>query len=114
MSTETHTHRVAMMVMTQVIMDVEAPNDVDSIKKRAIEAYFNEEGEQEQGFSAPMEVVIYPWLEQGQEPPTGSAYPKPTNLMITTDDLRASVNVESACEHCNCQPMAEVIPIRKS
>lgn len=80
MATKTYTHRVAVMVQTQVIMDIDAENDVESIRQRAIEAYLNGEGDQEEGISIPTQVVIYPWLEEGQEPPRGSRFPEPTIL----------------------------------
>lgn len=85
--TETYTHRVAVLETRQIIMDIEAPNDIDSIKKVALEAYFQEEGDQEVGLTIPASVVIYPWLEEGQTPPNGSAYPEPTELEVTNEDL---------------------------
>lgn len=87
METKTYTHRVAIMTQTQVIMDIEAPNDVDKIKKEAIEAYFRGDGDQEYGFTVPTSVVIYPWLEEGQTPPEGSLYPNPTYLTILPEDI---------------------------
>ncbi len=81
-----YTHRVAVMVATQVIMDIEAENDVESIKKEALISLQSGEGDPEQGMSFVKSVVIYPWLEEGQEPPKGSNYPKPTELEITLDE----------------------------
>jgi hypothetical protein len=86
MKTKTYTHRVSMWVTTQVIMDVEAENDVNAIKERAIEAYYNDEGDQEDGVSFPSQIVIHPWLEEGQVPPAGSAYPNPTIFSITPQE----------------------------
>lgn len=82
MDTKTYTHRVAIMEVTQVIMDIEAENDLDSIKKEALKAYYEGTGEQEAGISFPSQVVIYPWLEKGQNPPQGSAYPEPTIINL--------------------------------
>jgi hypothetical protein len=81
-----YTHRVAVMVATQVIMDIEAENDVESIKKEALISHQSGEGDPEQGMSFVKSVVIYPWLEEGQKPPKGSSYPKPTELEITLDE----------------------------
>ncbi len=39
-----YTHRVAVMVATQVIMDIEAENDVESIKKEALISLKSGEG----------------------------------------------------------------------
>ena len=86
METKTYTHRVAIMEMRQVLMDVEAPNDVDSIKKVALEAYFQGDGAQEVGLTIPNSLVIYPWLEEGQVPPLGSAYPEPTIVDLEDED----------------------------
>ena len=83
---ETYVHRIAIMETRQIIMDVEAPNDVDSIKKVALEAYFQGDGDQEVGLTAPNSIVIYPWLAQGQTPPLGSAYPEPTNIELNLTD----------------------------
>lgn len=88
METKNYTHRVAMMVQTQIIMDVEAPNDVDKIKEEAIKAYFHGGGDQEEGFTVPTSVIIYPWLEEGQSPPNGSLYPNATQLTIHASDLQ--------------------------
>ena len=82
MDTKTYTHRVAIMEMRQVIMDVEAPNTIEDIKKVALEAYFQGEGNQEVGLTIPNSLVIYPWLEKGQTPPEGSAYHEPTVLEL--------------------------------
>jgi hypothetical protein len=97
----TYTHRVAIMETRQIIMDIEAPNDLDSIKKVALSAYFQEDGDQETGFIAPTSVVIYPWLEEGQTPPSGSAYPEPTIISLTPLDFKD--------EDEDDQPLAEVI-----
>lgn len=82
MDTKTYTHRVAIMETRQIIMDVEAENDIDKIREVALSAYFQEEGDQEVGYSIPSSLVIYPWLEKGQTPPNGSAYPEPTIVDI--------------------------------
>lgn len=87
MDTKTYTHRVAIMTQTQVIMDVEAPNDIDEIKKVALSAYFQGEGNQEEGFTIPTSLAIYPWLEDGQTPPEGSLYPNVTYLTILPEDI---------------------------
>ena len=92
--TETYTHRVAVLETRQIIMDVEAPNDLDSIKEQALSAYFQEEGDQETGFIVPTSVIIYPWLEEGQTPPNGSAYPEPTQLTITPLDFKGTPDHE--------------------
>ena len=67
----TYTHRVAIMETRQIIMDIEAPNDLDSIKEGALSAYFLEYEDQEVGLIVPTSVIIYPWLEEGQTPPNG-------------------------------------------
>ena len=90
----TYTHRVAVMETRQIIMDIEAPNDIDSIKDVALSAYFQEEGDQETGFIAPTSVIIYPWLEEGQTPPNGSAYPAPTELVLTPLDFKGTPDHE--------------------
>ena len=90
----TYTHRVAIMEMRQIIMDVEAPNDIDSIKEVALSAYFQEEGDQETGFITPTSVIIYPWLEEGQTPPNGSAHPAPTELPVTPLDFKGTPDHE--------------------
>ena len=82
-----YTHRVAVMVNTQVIMDVEADNDLDSIKESAIQAYFDGEGDQEEGISFPTHVVIYPWREKGQETPKGTVDTEPTIVPIMGEDF---------------------------
>lgn len=82
METKTYTHRVAIMETRQVIMDIEAPNDIESIKEVALSAYFHGEGNQEVGLTMPNSLVIYPWLEEGQTPPVGSAYPNPTEVEL--------------------------------
>ena len=91
---ETYTHRVAIMETRQIIMDIEAPNTIEDIKKVALEAYFQGEGEQEVGLTTPVSVVIYPWLEEGQNPPHGSDYPAPTELELTPLDLRGDREAE--------------------
>jgi len=85
-----YTHRVAVMVGSQVIMDIEAENDLESIKAEAIRSLLNGEGNQEVGISIPQTVVVYPWLEEGQKPPKGSSYPKPTEIEITPNDYSLS------------------------
>ena len=87
MTTKTYTHRVAIMETRQVIMDIEAPNDIESIKEVALSAYFQGEGNQEVGLTYPASVVVYPWLEEGQSAPVGSNYPEPTELAIEGDEL---------------------------
>ena len=79
---ETFTHRVAIMETRQIIMDIEAGNTVDEIKAVALEAYFQGEGGQEIGLTYPVSVVIYPWLEEGQTPPVGSAHPNATEIAL--------------------------------
>lgn len=90
----TYTHRVAIMETRSIIMDVEAPNDIDSIKEVALSAYFQEEGDQEVGYIAPTSVIIYPWLEEGQTPPDGSAHPEITILPVTPLDLKGTPDHE--------------------
>jgi hypothetical protein len=107
MDTKTYTHRVAIMETRQIIMDIEAPNDIDSIKDVALSAYFQEEGDQETGFIAPTSVIIYPWLEEGQTPPNGSSYPAPTELVLTPLDF------EGTPEHEDDDPLAQVIEFPK-
>ena len=101
METKTYTHRVAMMVQTQIIMDVEAPNEVDSIKKAAIEAYFQGGGNQEEGFTIPDRIIIYPWLEEGQSPPEGSVYPNATIVTILPQDIAEEDEDEGEAEIIN-------------
>ena len=88
MDTKTYNHRVAIMETRQVIMDVEAPNDIESIKEVALSAYFQGEGAQEVGLTFPNSLIVYPWLEEGQVPPVGSHYPEPT--FIELDDIDES------------------------
>lgn len=87
---ETFTHRVAIMETRQIIMDIEAPNDIESIKEVALGAYFHGAGEQETGLTYPSSVVIYPWLEEGQSAPDGSAYPNATHIEL--DPLISSMH----------------------
>lgn len=87
METKTHLHRVAIMEVTQIIMDIEAENDLDSIKEKALKAYYEGNGDQEEGLSFPSQVVVYPWLEKGQNPPQGSAYPEPTIINLSEFDV---------------------------
>jgi hypothetical protein len=87
-----HEHRVAIMVTSQVIMDIEAENDIESIRKEAIRSYSSGEGNQETGFAVPQSVVLYPMLEEGQEPPKGSLYPAPTEMQIDPEDF-ASIDI---------------------
>lgn len=87
---ETFTHRVAIMETRQIIMDIEAPNDIESIKEVALGAYFHGAGEQEVGLTYPSSLVIYPWLEEGQSPPDGSAHPNST--FIELDPLISSMH----------------------
>jgi hypothetical protein len=94
MDNKTYTHRVAIMETRSIIMDVVAPNDIDSIKEAALTAYFNEEGDQEVGYIAPTSVIIYPWLEEGQTPPEGSAHPEITILAVTPPDFKATPDHE--------------------
>jgi len=82
-----YTHRVAVMVMQQVIMDIEEENDIEKITQKALYSYFNKEGNPEIGMSIPTEVVVYPWLEEGQKPPKGSAYPSITTVKISAEDM---------------------------
>jgi hypothetical protein len=103
----TYTHRVAIMETRQIIMDIEAPNDLDSIKEVALSAYFHEEGDQEVGFIAPTSVVIYPWLEEGQTPPIGSAYPAPTEIQLSTLDFKGTP------DHEDDESLAQVIQFPK-
>lgn len=84
-----HQHRVAVMVTTQVIMDIEAENDLESIRKEAIRSYSSGEGNQETGFALPKSIVLYPMLEEGQEPPKGSFYPAPTEMEIDSEDFES-------------------------
>jgi len=84
-------HRVAVMVTTQVIMDIEADNDLDSIRKEALRSYFNEEGNQEIGLAIPQSVVLYPMLAEGQRPPKGSSYPSPTEMELGQEDFESVV-----------------------
>jgi hypothetical protein len=93
MDTKTYTHRVAIMEVRQVIMDVEAPNDIDSIKKVALDNYFQSTGNPEVGLTIPESVVIYPWLEQGQNPPEGSSYPEPTIIELEDSDMEPCTEV---------------------
>jgi hypothetical protein len=102
-----YTHRVAIMETRSIIMDVEAPNDVDSIKEAALSAYFNEEGDQEVGYIAPTSVIIYPWLEEGQTPPEGSAYPEGTTLAVTALDFKATP------DHEDDESLAQIIEFPK-
>ena len=90
----TYTHRVAIMETRQIIMDIEAPNDLDSIKEGALSAYFLEYEDQEVGLIVPTSVIIYPWLEEGQTPPNGSAYPEPTQLTVTPLDFKGTPDHE--------------------
>jgi len=99
-----YTHRVAVMVATQVIMDIEAENDVESIKKEALISLQSGEGDPEQGMSFVKSVVIYPWLEEGQNPPKGSSYPKPTELEITLDEQMLKLIEE---QKANAERLAE-------
>ena len=91
MDTKTYTHRVAIMETRQVIMDIEAPNDLDSIKEKALSAYFQGEGDQEEGLAYPDSLIIYPWLESDQTPPEGSSYPMPTVLELTPEESAAGL-----------------------
>jgi len=97
MEKKLYTHRVAVMETRQVIMDVVAPNTLEDIKQVALDAYFQGKGDQEVGLTIPDNLVIYPWLEEGQTPPIGSEYPAPT--VISLDDLEDNyegVQVEEA------------------
>lgn len=86
MKVKTYTHRVAIMESRQIIMDIEAPNDIESIKDKTLEAYFNGEGDQEAGMTVPVTLIVYPWLEEGQTPPAGSEFPNPTYVRILGDE----------------------------
>ena len=104
-------HRIAIMEVRQIIMDVEAENDIESIKKRALEAYFSEEGDPEVGLTYPKSVVIFPWLEQGQTPPQGSDYPSPTFVEILPTDLDSPTGEACNDDECECKSQeATVIP----
>ena len=107
MDTKTYNHRVAIMETRQIIMDVEAPNDIDSIKQVALEAYFQEDGNQEVGFIAPTSIIVYPWLEEGQTPPNGSSHPDPTTITLTPRDFQGTP------DHEDDDSLAEVIQFPK-
>ena len=92
METKTYLHRVAVVVSTQILMDIEAENDVDKIRAEALRAYFAGEGDPEEGFTYPTDVVVYPWLEEGQTPPTGSLYPEPTFMEVSPDEISHAVH----------------------
>lgn len=85
----TYTHRVSMMVATQVIMDVEAANNVDDIYKATLEAFKNGTGNPEVGLmEVPYAVRISPWLEEGQEQPEGWVnWPQPTDRILSSEEL---------------------------
>ena len=84
-------YRVAVMVTSQVIMDIESEDDLDSIRKEALRSYFNDEGNQEIGLAIPQSVVLYPMLAEGQKPPKGSAYPAPTEMELGQEDFESVV-----------------------
>lgn len=94
----TYTHRVAIMEVTQIIMDIEAENDLDSIKEKALKAYYEGNGDQEEGLSFPSQVVLYPWLEKGQNPPQGSAHPEPTIINLSEFDVEYTPEDEGEAE----------------
>lgn len=79
-------YRVAVMVTTQVVMDIEADNDLESIKKEAVRSYLSGEGNQEVGLAIPQSVVLYPMYYEGQEPPKGSSPNGPTEMEIKSED----------------------------
>lgn len=78
----TYTHRVHAVIQTTIIMDVEAPNDVDSIRNETVRAFYAGEGEQELLSQGMVGVTLFPWLEEGQTPPVGSNYPEPTFIQV--------------------------------
>lgn len=81
-------HRVAIMVTSQIVMDIEAENDLESIRKTAYSDFLNKKGNPEVGLTMPLSVVLYPMLEEGQEPPKGSLYPAPTELPFQEGDIK--------------------------
>jgi hypothetical protein len=107
MDNKTYTHRVAIMETRQIIMDIEAPNNLDSIKEVALSAYFQEEGNQEVGLVSPTSVIIYPWLEEGQTPPEGSAHPQLTIINLTPLDFKGTP------DHEDDDSLAQVIEFPK-
>lgn len=85
----TYTHRVAVMVATQVIMDVEAGNSIDEIYAATLKAFKNGEGNQEVGLQdIPYAVRILPWREEGQDQPTGWVnWPDPVDKIIPMNEV---------------------------
>jgi hypothetical protein len=79
-------YRVAVMVTTQVVMDIEADNDLESIRKEAIRSYLSGGGNQEVGLAIPQSVVLYPMFYEGQKPPKGSSLNGPTEMEIEAGD----------------------------
>jgi len=75
-------HRVSVEVTTSYILDVEAENDSVLIASKAVEYYKDNKGNPEVQFQNINRVTIYPWLEEGQEPPVGSLYPQPTVVEV--------------------------------
>lgn len=86
MGVKTYLHRVAVIESRQVIMDVEAYNNIVDIKEKALEAYANGEGDQEIGLTYLDSVVIYPWTTDEQGPPIGSSYPERTVIKLDPEE----------------------------
>lgn len=85
----TYTHRVSMMVATQVIMDVEAGNNVEEIYKATLKAFKNGTGNPEVGMeNMPFAVRISAWREEGQEIPEGWVdWPNPVDRILPISDV---------------------------
>jgi hypothetical protein len=80
--TKTYLHRVAVSVTTEYLLDVEAENAVGDITDATITAFKEGKGEPEVRMTMINGVTIFPWLEDGQEPPKGSEYPNPTEVDV--------------------------------
>jgi hypothetical protein len=75
-------HRVAVIVQSQVVMDITADNNLDSIKKEALEAFFDGRGDQETVIKIPTAVMYFPLLAEGEELPKGANKSGPTELEV--------------------------------
>lgn len=80
-------HRVAVIVQSQIVMDITAENNLDSIKKEAMSAFFDGRGDQETVIKIPTAVMYFPLVAEGEELPKGASKSGPTELDIDLSEI---------------------------
>lgn len=83
----TQTHRVAVIVQSQVVMDIEAENNLKSIKAEALRSFQAGEGDPEITYVLPLSVNYHPFLAEGEKAPAGAKKVGATEMRVHPSEI---------------------------